>query len=250
MTKQIASIYFAEVAAGRALYGGYYRLPAVPKGGEPVLLTIEDRIQRSQEPSPDGKTKAQVRYMVEARDIATDILREWTRETVGMSPSCQPGMWMVRDEVPVIDEQGRPEMDADHRAVWRLATATEKRAMWDEDLATARACNDNWGDYLIRQGDVLAEEPKQWVLISSLMKTAARHYGKEREWLQELKDSDIKKCPFCTKSIAIAALKCPNCQEVVDVERYAQEKARQEAVMDAAKSVPARPPVARPVARA
>jgi len=243
MTKTIASIYFVDVEAKRPLYGGYYRIPAIKKGSEPFLLRVDDKIQRSQEPGPDGKTKVSARYPVDARDIADDILREWTRETVGMTPDCRPGIWIVRDEVPVTDDQGRPEFDADKRPMWRPATDTERAEMWAEDLAAARIANANWADYLIRQGDLLADDPKQRILISGPMKIAARYFGRDREWLEELKDNDIKHCPYCTKAIAVHTVKCPHCQEVVDVEKYAKLQAQRDAAVEAARSEPVRPPV-------
>ena len=231
MSKQIASVNFSEVAAARPLYGGYYKIPAVKKGAEPNLLTIEDKIQRSQEPGPDGKTRQLVRYMVTAREIAADILMEWTASSVGQTPDCHPGIWIVRDELPELNADGSPVFDADHKAVWRPATAKEKNEMWLEDLEANRIFTANWAEWLIRQGDVLAEDPKQWVLISKLMRAAAVAYGKERPWLQELKDSDIKHCQWCTKAIAIQSVICPNCQQIVDPERYARMKAAQDSLV-------------------
>lgn len=242
MQKRIASIYFAPLKAERTLYGGYYDIPAVAKGAEPFVLTIGDKIQRSQEPSPDGKSKITQKYLVNGRDIANDILREWTRDSLGMTPECRPGVWIVRDEVPLTNEDGTPVVDADKAAQWRPATDTEKQTMWAEDLESARIANANWGDYLIQSGDVLAEDPKQWVLIGPLRRIACRYYGKDRPWLQELKDSDIKKCPYCTKAIPIQAVKCPSCLEVVDAARYNTMRAE---IVDAP-TVPIRPPVQQP----
>ena len=241
MSKKIASIYFSEVEARRPLYGGYFKLPVVAKGEKPFILTIHDTVQRSQDPSPDGRTKITNRYPVTAREIAEDIMREWTRETVGMTPDCCPGIWIVRDEAPVTNDgsdpklpTGTPKFDADGNPLWRAVTKEEADANMEEDTEAARIRNANWGDYLIRQGDVLAEDPKQWVLISKLMRTACRYYGRERDWLQELKDSDIKHCWSCTKTIPIQAAKCPNCHEIVDMERYLAEKARQDSMLEAA----------------
>jgi ribosomal protein L37AE/L43A len=54
------------------------------------------------------------------------------------------------------------------------------------------------------------------------MKASAKYYGRDREWLEELKDGDTKSCQFCFKSIDRRVVKCPECGEIVD--RAAYEK--------------------------
>lgn len=257
--RQIASIYFSTVKASRPLYGGYYEIPAVPKEesdrkkavlpagvslgpGGTFLLNIDQKIQRSQEPGPDGKRKVVQQYLVTDREISTDILREWTRETVGMTPDCGPGMWIVRDEVPLLNDDGTPQFDQDRRALWRQATDEEKKEMWAEDFAKAKERDANWAQYLINDGDRLAEDPKMRVLIGPLNKQACRAYGRDREWLEELKDGDTKVCDFCTKRIAVNAIKCPHCQEIVDPRRYAQKQAEFGAVVESHKGA-VKPPL-------
>jgi predicted nucleic acid-binding Zn ribbon protein len=246
MQKRIASIYFAPVLARRPLYGGYFEIPAVEKNAEPHILVIDDKVQRSQEPSPDGSTRVMQRYLIEGRDIAVDILREWTAESVGMTPDCRPGVWIVRDEVPLTQPSGLPQYDADGKAMWRQASEEERVAMWAEDRKAAEIAQANWADYLIRSGDVLAEDPKQWVLISNLMRVAARHFGKERPWLQELKDNDVKHCQWCTKAIPVFAVKCGFCHEIVDPERYVEMARKRDAVLEQSSASPVRPPVQSP----
>jgi hypothetical protein len=243
MQKQIASIYFAEVKTDRALYGGHYRIPAVAKGGTPEFITVKDEIQRSQEPSPDGKSKYTRRDLIDGRHIAVDIVREWTQETPGMTPQCRPGIWVVRDEMPLLNPDGTPQFDADHNAQWRPATTEEKEQMFQEDLASNRNADANWAEFLIQQGDFLdGQEPSHRKFIGPLAKQAARHWGREREWLEELRDSDIKKCPYCSKSIAKVAVKC-SCGEIVDLEGYARLKQREKEVLEAAGKGVVRPPV-------
>lgn len=247
MKVRIASLYFVEVHASRPLYGGDYRIPAVPKGGDPVFLQVPDLIQRSQEPSPDGKTKVTNRYLIDGREIAADILREWTRDTFGMTPQCCPGIFMVREQLPVIQENGMPQFDGDNKPLWRDASTEEKESMWREDLANARKVNDAWGQHLISEGDRLNVDPKERVMISPLSKDAARYYGKERDWLQELRDGDIKKCQFCTKSVSVTSMVCEHCHQVIDYVRYAEEVARRDAAVEQAKAAAATAVMAPPL---
>lgn len=225
MTK-IASVYFAPVKAERPLYGGYYNIPGVPKGAKPAVVEIQNMVQRSQEPSADGQRR-EVRKFYDSctsRMIASDLLREWTTTAVGMGPDCRPGIWIVRDMLPVLrtdkGHEGMPEVDADGNAIWRPGTPEECAAMWAEDEAVNRAAQDKWADFLISEGDKFAINPKERVYISSLMKLAARHYGKQRGWLTELRDGDVKKCQWCTKSIPAEAVICPECSKPADIAKY------------------------------
>ena len=115
--------------------------------------------------------------------------------------------------------------DADGRQAYRQATEDEQAQMFAEDLALARDIQAAWGEASIMKGDVMAEDVKKIAFIPSYCKTAARYYGRDRKWLYALKDGDMKKCPFCTTTIAVEAIKCPNCSEVVDQARYKVLKA-------------------------
>lgn len=226
MTKQIASIYFSAVHAERKLYSGVYDIPAVEFGAAPFILTVTDKRQRSQEPSPDGKNKITRVDLIDGKEIALDILREWCEAGEGMAPQCRPGMWLVRDEIPVYIEdgpqKGLPEVDADGRPVWRQATEREKSEMFKEDFQAAKQAQAAFADYKIRNADSL--EQKAWKFIDPAARVAARYYGRDREWLAELRDGDVKSCGFCVKKIPAASLVCMYCQNVVDPAGYNRKK--------------------------
>lgn len=206
-------------------------------------MSVPDKIQRSQEPSADGKTKQTNRYLVDGREIAACILAEWTKHTFGMTPQCCPGIFMVREWMPELEPNGMPLFDGDKKPMWREASAEEKESMWQEDLANARKCNDAWGQHLINEGDRLSVDPKERVMISPMSKVAAKHYGKERDWLEELRDGDIKKCQFCTKSVAVTSMVCEHCHQVIDYARYAAEIAKRDAAVETAKAGIMAPPL-------
>jgi hypothetical protein len=233
---RVASIYFAPVVAER-LYGGPYKLPAVALGAEPAFLAIADRIQIEEGPFQLGSNgwRSKRQHLVAGEAIASDIVGEWTASGLGMTQECRPGIWVVRERVPLFQPDGTCVMDAEGRAQWRQATDKECEQMWKEDLAAARAADRAYGLMLYTKANAMAEEPKAIPYIPLTAKLAARHYGLEADWLKEGSALDVKSCPYCTKIIPAKAIKCKWCTETVDDEAYAALKAHQAAVLKAAK---------------
>ena len=231
MRKTIASIYPLEQTAERPLYQGFYHLPAVKKGEPPFLLPVNDKVQIERELYIAGH--GEKRTSVPGEEIAPDILREWTTGAPGMSPFCGPGIWMVRDEV--VEDGAR-----------RAATEQEKARMFAEDHEAAKQRQAAWLEYQIVEGDRLGDDPKTRKAVTPLMKLSARYMGRERKWLEEMRDSDVRACPFCTKHIPAGAIKCPECGEIVDFEAYARLQAKKQSAIDAAARGVVQPPVAKP----
>ncbi len=225
MIKKIASIYFDDVELDRDLYGGHYRIAAVPKGAEPTIIIIKDEVQRWQQ--PHIFQKAIKRDHISALSIALDCILHWTRNAPGMSPDCHPGIWLVRDEMPLLKENGLPETDADGKQQTRAATDEEKELMWAEDLAHARVADAAWAAFRIQQADAWYETPKDRMFIGTNHRRAAQHYGKERAWLKTLQETDQKQCQFCKTHNQFDAVICANCHQIIDVVRYRQLKARE-----------------------
>ncbi len=220
MTKTVASIYYEERRAERTLYGGNYHMPAVPRGAKPALLQVTDKTQLERMPHIVGG--GLIPRHIAGEEIANDIVKHWTEGVLGMTGNVGPGIWIVRDVIPILDENGIPVMDALKIVQTRPATEAEKAAMWAEDLAEAVAKQARWGEYNIQQGDALANDQntKMRLLIGPTMKASCKYYGREREWMDELKDGDVKSCVFCFKSVDRRVLVCPHCQNVVDRAAY------------------------------
>jgi hypothetical protein len=236
MTARIASIYFAPLRAER-MYGGPYEVPAVPLGEPPAILTVEDRIQIEQGPYQlgSGGKRSRRQHLVRADTIARCLVTEWAANGVGMTPQCRPGVWVVRERVPVLNPDGTPQLDGDGIALWRPATDEEQETMWLEDLAAARAADRAYANMLFTQANAMAEDPRRIPLIPKTARLAAQHYGLEAEWLHEDAAVNVKPCPYCTKVIPAKAIKCPKCTEIVDLEAYAQLEAQKAAAIKAAK---------------
>ncbi len=226
MTRIVASIYFEARHLERTLYGGVFDAPAVPKGGKPALLEVRDHNQLERLPHIVGG--GQFPRTILGEHIAADIVKHWSEGALGMTPECRPGIWVVRDVIVIADETGTPLKDAFGAVQTRPATPEEKEAMWRADLAENSMAQARWADLLIGQGDRLDGDPNpaMKLLISNLMINACKWRGRDRGWLQELKDFDAKTCPFCLKSLDIRAIKCQYCDEVVDQAGYAKLTAK------------------------
>jgi hypothetical protein len=224
MTKTISSIYFIPCHAERHKYAGIFDVPAVPKGEKPFLLTVTDHVEMEQQPHIVGGH--QIPRQILGEEIAACVVKEWAENGLGMSPECGPGIWVVRDTIPLTNELGVLQIDPlTGRARNRMATDAERAAMWAEDLAFNIARQERWGEYLIGQGDILDADPnkKMAILISPAMRAAAQYYGRAVKWLdRKIKHDDRRQCPFCLESIATATVICTHCKQVVDQKRYAE----------------------------
>jgi hypothetical protein len=223
------------VKAERA-YGGPYQLPAVAVGAEPAILTVRDRLQIEQGPYQLGSNgrRSRRQHVVLGEVIARCIVAEWTENGVGMKPECRPGIWVVRERVPLINEDGTAQIDADGMALWRPAEEDERAAMWLEDITAARVADRAYASALFVDANARAERPELIPFIAANARLAAKAYGMDAEWLREGAALDVKVCPFCTRVIPRAAVKCPRCIEVVDAVAYGQLEAAKKAAVKAA----------------
>lgn len=231
MSAKIASIHFHPLKADRGVYGGYYSIDAVPVGGDPIVIMIEDKIQYWQGPyamsGVEGR-RSQHSTRIAAEDIAADIVREWTENGVGKSQDSHPGVWVVREKRPVLNPDGTWVMGLDKHAVFEPATFEECQQMFKEDLAKARACDANYASYLIQDANAIASDPRgnRIPFIQPVARAAAKAYRPDVMWLREGAALQMKICPYCTKPVAESAIKCPSCSEIIDFEAYGRMEAR------------------------
>jgi hypothetical protein len=230
MTKTIASIYYFKAQTiERPLYAGKFSLQPVKKGDAPFLLTIKDHQQIETLPYFKGTTSAgrqrQERIQVTGEEIANDLILHWTTQHPDATPECRPGIWIVRETVALTDEHGKPVNDADGLQSTRPATQQEKDIMFAEDLESNTECQANWAQKGFDRGNMMADDPKKVPFISDLYRESAKYLGVTPTWLRKNAEIDTKMCPLCTKVIAAAAIKCPNCAEIIDAARYSAHQA-------------------------
>jgi endogenous inhibitor of DNA gyrase (YacG/DUF329 family) len=248
-TARIASVYFYPVHADRSTFGhGPYDIPAVPRGADPIILELTDKVQVEEGPYilGQGGKRQKRRYLINAGDIARDLVNEWAASGHMMTPECHPGIFMVRETIPLIHEggerDGQIQMDAEGKALYRDATAAEKKQMWDEDLAAAHNANQIYGHRLIQDATAFTDgNPKRIPLVPPPARAAATHFGVVAPWMREGAALDVVNCPMCTRSISKEAVVCPHCQQVVDMDRWAEREALKGAAIKQAKTNASQP---------
>jgi hypothetical protein len=240
MTKTLCSIYFSKLEpVERPLYQGKFSLPVVKRGESPAFLTIKDHYQVENLPyfagtGNNGKP-IQTRTTITGEQIAADCLAHWTAHHPEMSPQCGPGIWMVRDLIPIMGDNG-VQLKDENGPVTRPATPDEKAQLFAEDLAAAQMRQDAWAEKAVTAGDIASDNPKAIAWIAQFCKDSVDYLGMERDWRKGLRAGDVKPCPVCTKSVSARALKCPHCQEIIDTEGHANFLVRQEEATSAAKA--------------
>lgn len=240
-TARVASIHFYELEKKREIYGGMYYIPPVGLNEPPFILTIEDKVQRDEGPvsgGPGGGRRQPLRYHVDGTEIAADIVGEWTKNGLGLNPDRHPGVWVVRDRLPVVkEEEGRSVsvLDGFNHQVFRPATPEETKAMWDEDLAHARRADRAYAEWCFMDGNKIGNDVRTRQFVSDAYKAAARHYGFNAEWLKEGSAAEVSPCPSCDTIISKTAMVCPRCQQPVDLDRYATWEAQKSAALRDAK---------------
>ncbi len=225
MTRTIASIYPLEQKAERPLYSGFYALPAVKKGDPPFLLRLEDKVQHGHKLFIEGG--GPTKETIPGEQIAPDILREFSENAPGMTQDCGPGIWLVRETVDENEEYIAEDGLKRLRVVSRPASEAEKAAMFAQDHQRAKDRQAAWFEYQIAEGDRMPEFARR----TPLMKLSCQYMGRNRKWLEEMKDGDVKLCPYCTRSIPVGAVRCPECHEIVDFEAYARLEAQKKAAL-------------------
>ncbi len=225
---RVASVHFAPVTALRDIYGGQYEIPAVGLGQKPVILEVEDKVQRDEGPistGPGGGRRQPLRYHVDGYDIARDIVGQWSSNGLGMTPEAHPGIWVVRDRLPVMkkDLLGKEDyvMDGFGNQTFRPANIQEAKQMFDEDEAAARRADRAYAEWCYVDGNRIAADARNIQFIPKNYKMASRQYGLEADWLREGAALEVKPCISCTRVISKRAIVCPLCQQVNDFERYA-----------------------------
>jgi endogenous inhibitor of DNA gyrase (YacG/DUF329 family) len=261
-TARIASVHFLRVDANRNYTGIQWSIPACPLGGEPVVIEVTDVLQRDEGPvssGPGGGRRQKLQYPVTADEIARDLVRQWTTDDLGISQDCHPGIWIVRDRIPLmtIDAETGLEvarLDVFSQQVFRPATEEERATMWAEDVAHNRAADVAFANYCHEQGNKIAADPRTRHLIPRRYKAAARHYGMQDDWSTPGAEQNMTPCPNCGKVVSKVHFICAYCNQPTDINRWAAFVAEKDAALEKAQkrqtvttTAPAPPPPPAPL---
>lgn len=225
-TAKIASIFWDELKANRLYPGGPFTIPGVPLGAPPTILEIKDVHQIEWGPYGSNNHRTRIKQLVECYDIVTDLVHEWANSGIQMSQVCHPGVWVVRERLPLVNPDGTLVRDGDGIGMFREATEAEKAEMWAADLEENQNAQREYAEAMFNIAETTYnEEPRMRPWIHRHAFSAAKYYGLEAEWTKKASERNEKACPSCTAVISGKALKCPKCNAVVDIKGYAAREA-------------------------
>ncbi len=256
---RIASVHFMPLDKARVYYGTY-RIAACPLGAEPKMLKIDRITQRDWGSILPGTSKRQEhRWTVEPGEIARDLVGEWSGVTLiglGMDPSRHPGVWVVRDQIPLTEtkkrEVGGEQLsyedmvkDAQGQMIYRDATTEEFNSMWAEDLQHNREADRRYAEWCWNEGNRISQDNKYNQLIPNSYRQAASHYGLDASWLKQAAAIDSKVCPACGRLGSKHTFVCGYCQQPTDIVKWAAFQAEKDAALRDAKAgkLPPPPPI-------
>lgn len=178
---------------------GTFIVPAA-KYGDIAFLHVEEGIHYIPNPLVDeGKPGSSFKTVTPPSEMARSIVEDYVSANIATGEDAQPGLFWV---------EGR-------------LVREEILRFYFNQVAEAKRKQDNWFKNLIAMADADFTKNKNKMSVSDLQRMAARCIGYRAEWVDFAGES-VKQCPFCTISIPIDAVKCPNCREIVDRDRYKQ----------------------------
>ncbi len=250
-TSRIASVHFAPVSVNRNYNSKPFQIPAIAFGAQPNILSVHDLIEKdwgSISNGPGGNRRQELRYLVLGEEIARDLVGEWTEHGRGMNPECHPGIWMVRDRLPVMETDPKTDvesavLDGFGKQTYRDPSPEEMARMWEEDLLNARRADRLYAEWCWADGNRIAEKTKDYQLVPPNYKHAARHYGLDADWLRQAAAIDSRPCPHCGKLGPKQYFICQFCQQPVDMARWAEFQVQKESALKNAIRVPVVAPV-------
>lgn len=144
--------------------------------------------------------------IIPAKDLAPSLIRDSINSIYGAS--------VANDAIPgVACFEWVPDFKPSKENIIDLVKKTKRFAQSLVRIADDLANNDRARD------------------ISDQHVDAAKFLGVNALWIPRGESEGIgTNCPFCTRPISSAAIKCPHCNEVVNAEAYAELKAKQEKV--------------------
>jgi hypothetical protein len=183
----IASVYPGELTATRP-YGpnkgdGHktFTLAPAAKDGYSVC-EVEDCYQRVYH----GESIGDKDVLVEARDIADDLVLNWTGHVIGTDAGFGPGVFVCQGDKPSQIE-----------------------------LEGARLNQELYFEHLINQAEA-SFRANRFDEITDTHRKAAIWMGREGvEWLRPIRKVITKECPLCISQIPVKAVVCPNCRHQI-----------------------------------
>lgn len=175
---------------------------AKAEGSVPGLTIISNQIFYLVNPDPlaDAKDTRFIRVPVPAMEIAQAIITDYTNALLAVEPpTAVPGLFAVAGN---------------------YSDKKEFSLKFMKEIMVCRNGQNAWFKNLVAIGDDSWSKTRSPMGIGDLQRSACRILGLQRDWLDPLPAELIDKCPVCKSQINAGALKCMNCQFVLNKVEY------------------------------
>lgn len=137
--------------------------------------------------------------------VAKSVVEDFITGQLAIDENSQPGLFWLPGK---LGEKDLRELYGD---LYQMAIA--KQLTWMR--AICRIADNDWNKY------------HQHNVVSDFQRSAAVIIGLDPEehlWMNPNVKLETDRCKFCGTQIMVGIMKCPNCNEILDRERYAQER--------------------------
>lgn len=167
---------------------GEWNIPASVKG-EPVVIVVGG----STFPVYLDADRGSLRVPAVSNTVAESIVYDYVTTHLGYDENAQPGLFTVEGEF----------------------TVEQIKAKFGEQLALAKAKQDNWFRNLVKIADDEWNRTHRHAAISDMQRIACKNLGYEREWLMSIPVQVVtNNCPVCSTVITGDPIICPTCKFV------------------------------------
>ena len=181
-----------------------FLIPACKDVKEPVLFHVQDGVRTFEYIDELRKNKV---YPIETNKLAEALVNDVKNTIFGKNNEQKafPGLgWLV-------GEVDKDTLFKKHKAVY-------------DNLIKEQ---NNWFQHLVLIADDDWQKFHQHKMITQLSINAAKALGLKREWIMSFDDT-ARQCPFCQSFVNTYAIKCPQCNEIIDMVKYTEMKTMQE----------------------
>lgn len=174
------------------LFPNDYVIPAATEDNLGIVVVTDGW---TDVPQLDRKS---IRIVVPAAEIARSIVQDWKVAQLQIGPGAQPGLFYVEgaySEDEILDN-------------------------CEEMLRVARSEHIEWARRLVKMADDLWALKPMHVQISAGMINAANYLKLDRVWTRTPSPEDSRNCPSCTTKLPAATVVCPQCNVILDEDKY------------------------------
>lgn len=178
---------------GAGLSPGHFIIPAAPKNGLSVLVVGDSKYHIYID-----SDRGSLEQVETALKMAESIVQDYIKSIPFGQGVGKPGLFFVPGPLSVEDV----------------------KKYHAKKLEQYQKSNKEWMNVLIKLSDDEWSKNRQRQAIPDICRYSAHALGLDREWARDAVVEETKACKFCTSPIAVSAIICPNCRQILDMQAF------------------------------